>query len=529
MNTRLTSLLMSTVAALALSSCSGARHITEAQWQHPDLDAKSYYDDYQQAADENPAYGSTPDVTASESREDGRGRDPGLLDDNTFVDAGTSGFVDPQADPLSTFALDVDTGSFSVARTLLASGLLPPPESIRTEEWVNAFDYHQQAPTDSDLAVLAEAGQSPTAGDSTQVVRVGIKARDIPVARRQPVALTMVVDTSGSMDIRERLGLAKASLALLAETMRPTDTVAIVTYENTARPALPPTPIRETEAIVEAIDALRPGGSTNLAAGLRLGYRQARKAYRPDAVNAVILASDGVANVGMTNPDGLASMIARGGDQGIHLVTVGFGMGNYNDDLMEQLADRGDGFYAYVDTFAEAERLFVDELSSTLTPVANDAKVQVEFDPAVVSSYRLIGYDNRAVDDADFTDDGVDAGEIGAGHDVTALYEVELGAGVESGVVLGRATARWESVESGAVQEQTATLASADPMASPSDAFELAATVADFAQLLKGTRPVADRDVDLGSLAQRAADLEASGVDGAGELRELILQAQAAR
>ncbi|MDQ3483889.1 MAG: von Willebrand factor type A domain-containing protein, partial [Actinomycetota bacterium] len=280
---------------------------------------------------------------------------------------------------MSTFALDVDTGSFSVARTLLDSGLLPPAESIRPEEWVNAFDYHQQAPTHSDLGVEVESALAPSADDGTQVVRIGIKAREISAAQRPPVALTMVVDTSGSMDIRERLGLVKSSLALLAEHLRPTDTIAIVTYEDNARPVLPPTPIRETGAIVDAIEDLRPGGSTNLAAGLRLGYQQARAAHRPDAVNAVILASDGVANVGMTGPDALSRMIARGGDEGIHLVTVGFGMGNYNDDLMEQLADQGDGFYAYVDSFSEAERLFVDELSSTLTPVAMDAKVQVEF------------------------------------------------------------------------------------------------------------------------------------------------------
>jgi Ca-activated chloride channel family protein len=222
-------------------------------------------------------------------------------------------------------------------------------------------------------------------------------------------------------------------------------------------------------------------------------------------------------------------MISRGGDEGIHLVTVGFGMGNYNDDLMEQLADHGDGFYAYVDTFGEAERLFVDELSSTLTPVAMDAKVQVEFDSSAVSSYRLIGYDNRALADEDFTDDDVDAGEIGAGHDVTALYEVELVEGVEPGVELGTTTVRWESVATGTIEQQTGTLVAADPATPPSDPLELATTVADFAQLLKEGGPAAGRELDQGTLAKRAADLETRGVDGAAQLHDLIVQAQTAR
>lgn len=526
MNPRLTALVLSTAGVLALSSCSGARDVTDAAWQHPDLDAKSYYDDYREGAADYGA-GSPPVAATAESLDADQGREPGLLEDNTFVNAGTSGFVKASTDAVSTFALDVDTGSFSVARTLLAAGLLPPAASVRPEEWVNAFDYDQQAPTDSDLGVEVESALAPS-DPSTQVVRVGIKAREISDAQRPPVALTLVVDTSGSMNIRERLGLVQSSLALLAEHLRPTDTVAVVTYEDNARPVLPPTPVRDTSAIVTAIDDLRPGGSTNLEAGLRLGYEQARSAYQPDAVNAVILASDGVANVGMTGPDALARMISEGGDEGIHLVTVGYGMGNYNDDLMEQLADQGDGFYAYVDTFAEAERLFVDELTSTLTPVAKDAKVQVEFDPATVASYRLIGYDNRSIADDDFTDDDVDAGELGAGHDVTALYEVVLAAGVAPQTQIGDVTVRWESVETGAIEEQHQSLLAADADAEPSHAIQLATTVADLSQLLKKSLPT-DREVDLGQLAQRASNLEAEGVKGAAGLHSLILRAQSAR
>ncbi|MBA2717043.1 MAG: von Willebrand factor type A domain-containing protein [Propionibacteriales bacterium] len=529
MNPRLAALTLSAASVLALSSCSSARDVNDAGWQHPTLDAKSYYDDYQEAADDNVVLGSAPGTAAGSGSSEEQAPEPGLLEDNTFVDAGTSGFVNASTDPLSTFALDVDTGSFSVARTLLAAGVRPPRASIRPEEWVNAFDYHQPAPTDSDLGIAVDQMLAPGLSDGTHLIRVGVKAREIAADERPPVALTVVVDTSGSMDIRERLGLVKSSLALLAEQLRPADTVAVVTYEDNARPVLAPTPVRNTEAIVQAIDNLRPGGSTNLEAGLRLGYREARTAYRPDAVNAVILASDGVANVGMTGPDALARMISDGDQDGIHLVTVGYGMGNYNDDLMEQLADQGNGFYAYVDTFAESERLFVDELSSTLTPVAKDAKVQVDFDPAAVSSYRLIGYDNRALEDDDFADDSVDAGELGAGHDATALYEVTLAEGASPDAALGEVAVRWESVETGAIEEVYETLYAADAETEPSNETQLAATAADFAQLLKGSALLEGREIDLGELAQRASNLEAEGVDGAAELHALIVQAQTAR
>ncbi len=206
-----------------------------------------------------------------------------------------------------------------------------------------------------------------------------------------------------------------------------------MSFEDKARPTLEPTPISDTDAIIEAIEQLEPGGSTNLEAGLRLGYEQARAAFDPKAVNLVVLASDGVANVGDTGPDSIVDTIQEEGADGIHLVTVGYGLGNYNDHLMEQLADLGDGFYSYVDDYAEAEQLFGEDLVTTLTPVAAEARTQVSFDPALVTSYRLIGYDNRAIDDDDFTDPGIDAGELGAGHHATALYEVRLAEGVAPG------------------------------------------------------------------------------------------------
>jgi len=529
---------LTTAALFAVSSCTGSPAPPERDDPRDDIDARAYYESYESGGDEDWSLSS---LLGSSSADYSAGtgaveeaavsdeRPPGLLENNTSVDAGASDFVDTRSDALSTFALDVDTGSYSVGRTLLQQGHLPPPASIRPEEWVNAFEYGDRPPAESDLAVQVDPGLAPTLSDGTQLIRVGVQAREVTEQDRPPVALTLVVDTSGSMDIRERLGLVKSSLALLAKHPRPDDTIAVVTYEDNAKPLLEPTPVSDTETILGAIDGLRPGGSTNLEAGLRLGYKKAREAYRDDAINAVVLASDGVANVGTTGPHAITKRIAEAGAEGIHLVTVGYGMGNYNDHLMEQLADQGDGFYSYVDTFAEAERLFVTDLSGTLTTVAYDAKVQVEFDPAAVASYRLIGYDNRAIADEDFESDDVDAGEIGAGHDVTALYEVQPAEGAEPGTEVGAVTVRWQSEATGQIEEQAVALAVADPSAEPTDQLALASTVADFAQFLKGAEPVRERGVTLDQLAHRAGALQAQGVDGAVELSRLIELAQRVR
>ena len=292
------------------------------------------------------------------------------------------------------------------------------------------------------------------------------------------------------MDRDDRLGLVKDSLSILVDELEDDDTVAIVTYDDSSGVVLEPTAVSDRDEILDAIDRLRPGGSTNLEAGLREGYALASDAFRAGGLNRVVLASDGVANVGVTNPDQLAMMIRGDANRGIHLVTVGFGMGNYNDVTMEQLADQGDGFYAYVDTEDEAERLFEDELTSTLLTVAKDAKIQVEFDPEVVDSYRLIGFENRGVLDRDFRNDDVDAGELGAGHQVTAIYEVELHRGLtpdDRGDV-GEVFLRWEDPESGEVAEIDEDIDLRDIEArwtdTPAD-LRLAVVVAVFAEILR--------------------------------------------
>jgi Ca-activated chloride channel family protein len=517
--------ILGMLAVTSLAACSDDPDTDRAA-----IDPRSYYESYR--AGESDALSSSapaaiPEAGAADS---GPGGYPGVLQANTFVDAGTSGFVSTAQDPLSTFALDVDTGSYSVANELLSLGHRPPAASIRPEEWINAFEYGYPAPTDTDLGAYVDGAAAPSTADGTQLIRVGIKAREIADVDRPPVALTLVADTSGSMDIRDRLGLVRSSVALLAKHLRPDDTLAIVTYEDNARALLEPTPIGETETVLDAIDRLRPGGSTNMEAGLRMAYDQAREAYREDAINAVVLASDGVANVGMTGAGGLAGMIQRAGDDGIHLVTVGYGMGNYNDHLMEQLADQGDGFYVHVDTFDEAKQLYVEDITGTLTVVARDARAQVEFDSELVESYRLIGYDNRAIADQDFINRDVDAGEVGAGHDATALYEVQMSAvaDVVPGAEIGTVDLRWESADSDQIEESTTPVTRPDSETEADPSLRLAATVADLAQLLKGATPVAERGVTLDDLAIAAAELDADGVDGAAELGDVIRQAQRA-
>ncbi|MFV0309046.1 MAG: von Willebrand factor type A domain-containing protein, partial [Desertimonas sp.] len=450
---------------------------------------------------------------------------------NVFVDGGDSTWTVVADDRESTFGLDVDTGSFTVGRRFLDEGHLPEPESIRVEEWLNAFDYTMHPTGGGPLGVVVETVDAPRADDGTQLVRVAVSTDELAAADRPAAHLTFVIDTSGSMDIRQRLGLVQSSLALLVNELNPDDTIAIVTYGDDAVPVLAPTPVSEADTIIDAIDDLGPGGSTNMEAGLMLGYEQAREAYRADAINVVVLASDGVANVGVTDADVLTEQITQAGEQGIHLVTVGYGMGNYNDHLMEQLADQGDGFYSYVDTFEEAERLFVEDLTPTLTVVAEEAKVQVVFDDEVVEAYRLIGYENRQLDDGDFRDDTVDAGELGAGHHVTALYEVRLSADGPSeripspdGPPLGEVRLRWTSPETGEATEIDAVIP--PNAATPSTDIRLAALVADLAELLKGNEVVDERGVTLAQLHDDAELLADEDVDGADELVELIEQAQ---
>ena len=348
--------------------------------------------------------------------------------DMFFQDYGVNPSIDTEYDNLSTFALDVDTGSYTIMRNYLREGNLPPPESVRVEEYVNFFDQgYENPPTHQAFGINIDGAPSMfTQTERYQMLRVGIQGYQVQDFERKDASLTFVIDVSGSMDMDNRLGLVKRSLELLVEQLRSGDSVGIVVYGSDARILLEPVSGSDKGAILSAIYSLYPEGATNAEAGLRLGYQMAMRAFNPNGINRVILCSDGVANVGETGPDAILEEIQHFVEEGVTLTTIGFGMDNYNDVLMEQLADNGNGFYAYVDDMGEARSLFIDNLTGTLQTIALDAKVQVDFNPSVVSRYRLVGFENRAIADNDFRDNRVDAGEIGAGHSVTALYEVKL-------------------------------------------------------------------------------------------------------
>jgi Ca-activated chloride channel homolog len=345
-----------------------------------------------------------------------------------YKDYGVNPTVDPTKDRLSTFAIDVDTASYTISRRKIMEGELPPREAVRVEEFLNYFDYGYEGPKPdaaAPFAVHLDAAPSPfTAGH--HLIRVGIQGKRLTQQERKPVHLVYLVDTSGSMQSPDKIGLARKSLRLLTESLHQGDTVALCTYAGSTREILPPTGALRRGEILAAIDELAAGGSTAMESGLQIAYRLAEKTRVPGHVNRVVVLSDGDANVGATTHGDILKSIQHYKDQGITLSTVGFGNGNYKDTMMEQLADQGDGNYSYIDSEAQARRVFSEQVSQVLEVIARDVKVQVEFDPAVVKQYRLVGYENRDIADKDFRNDKVDAGEIGAGHSVTAVYDVVL-------------------------------------------------------------------------------------------------------
>ena len=345
---------------------------------------------------------------------------------DAFHDWGRNPWVDASKDHLSTFAADVDTASYTIARRKLNEGELPPAAAVRVEEFVNYFRYQFPAPTsDNPFAVVMDAAPSPLS-PGKHILRVGIATRTRSVAERKPAHLVFLVDVSGSMSAPDRLDLAKRSLRILTNNLKDGDTVSLVTYAGSSRVVLPPTGLDKKGAILAAIEELHSGGSTAMGSGIDLAYQQAMLGLQPGAISRVIVCTDGDANVGSHTHADLMKIIAGRAKEGVTLSTIGFGMGNYKDELMEQLADKGNGNNFYIDSLSAAKKVFQDQLGSTLEVVAKDVKLQVDFDPSVVARYRLVGYENRDIRDDDFRNDKVDAGEVGAGHQVTALYEVEL-------------------------------------------------------------------------------------------------------
>ena len=348
-----------------------------------------------------------------------------------YTDYGINPFVSPAKDPLSTFAIDVDTASYAIARSKLQHGTLPPFSAVRAEEFLNYFDYDYPNPQSGPFAVHLHAAPSPF-DKGHHILRVGIQAKRIAASQRKPVHLVYLVDTSGSMRNVNKLGLVKKSLQLLTNQLKVGDTVALCTYAGSTRLLLPPTGASDKPAILHAIRQLSAGGGTAMSSGIQMAYAQAERTLVKGHVNRVIVLSDGDANIGPASHEQILDSIAHYKDMGITLSTVGFGRGNYKDTMMEQLANKGDGNYQYIDSPQEARRAFGEQLGGMLEVVARDVKIQVEFDPRVVERYRLIGYENRKVADRDFRNDAVDAGEIGAGHDVTAVYDLVLQPGASA-------------------------------------------------------------------------------------------------
>lgn len=444
--------------------------------------------------------------------------------------------------PVSTFSADVDTGAYANVRRLLNQGRLPPEGAVRLEEMVNYFPYDYALPSDgSPFGVTTELAVSPW-NPHTRLLRIGIKASDRAAAELAPANLVFLVDVSGSMDRREGLPMVKSTLKLLVDQLRDQDRVSLVVYAGESRVVLQPTSGREKAKIRTAIEQLTAGGSTAGASGIELAYQMAQQAFIPKGVNRILLATDGDFNVGVSDFDSLKQMAVDKRKSGISLTTLGFGVDNYNEHLMEQLADAGDGNYAYIDNLREARKVLVDQLSSTLAVVAKNVKLQVEFNPAQVSEYRLLGYENRALKREDFSNDKVDAGEIGAGHTVTALYEIvpagekgwlePLRYGKSEPVVSGKngelamLRVRYQQPEGG--KSLLIERPIANQVATASEDLRFAAAVAAFSQQLKDGRYTGDFSLkDTETLARGARGDDRFGLRN--EFVQLVELAQSLR
>ncbi|MEM1047130.1 MAG: VWA domain-containing protein [Pseudomonadota bacterium] len=345
--------------------------------------------------------------------------------DRRFESVETNPLTLVEDKPVSTFSIDVDTASYAFVRRMLTRNALPAPADIRVEEMINYFSYDYPLPEPGAAPFRPTVAVYPTPWNAdTRLLHIGIKGRDIAASERPRANLVFLIDTSGSMNGPDRLPLLQTAFRLLVQELDGNDTVSIVTYAGAAGTVLEPTPASDRQRILDAIETLQPGGSTAGAAGIRQAYALAERGFDKDGVNRVILATDGDFNVGMSDTDQLKNYIAEKRKTGVFLSVLGFGEGNYNDGLMQVLAQNGNGNAAYIDTLKEAEKVLVTEATRTLFPIAKDVKIQIEFNPAAVSAYRLVGYETRMLRRQDFNNDRIDAGEIGSGHTVTALYEI---------------------------------------------------------------------------------------------------------
>lgn len=448
-----------------------------------------------------------------------------------------------RAEPVSTFSIDVDTGSYSNVRRMLNQGAHPPADAVRIEELINYFDYGYIPPVGRSVpfSVHTEVAPAPWA-NKRHLLRIGIQGYQVPTEQVPAANLVFLVDTSGSMRDANKLPLLKQSLRLLVKQLRPQDRVSIVAYAGSAGQVLAPTPGNEKQTIVSALDRLAAGGSTNGGAGIELAYALAAEAKIEGGANWVILATDGDFNVGTVSQSALEEMVATRRKSGVGLITLGLGGGNYNDAVAERLADVGNGHYAYIDTLNEARKVLVDAVSTSMVTIASDVKIQVEFNPALVTEYRLIGYQNRLLRQEDFNNDQVDAGEIGGGQNVTALYEIALlGSGGERVDPLRYEQATVSNPSSDELAfvklryklpgQTDSTLLTQPVLASEqapvgSESLRFAAAVAAFGDRLRGGSMVGDYDYDQVLAAVR----DARGADSyglRGEFLQMVALAQA--
>ena len=419
-------------------------------------------------------------------------------DGETYDEIIENDFIEASQENTSTFSIDVDTASYTVMRRDINNGVLPSPESVRTEEYINYFDYDYPEPADEHpFSVNMEVAPSRF-GEGLHLMRVGVKGEDIHPEDLRPTALTFLIDVSGSMQSEAKLPLVKQSLNTLIDNLRPDDTIGIVVYAGADGVVLPHTPAREAQKIKAAIDNLGAGGSTNAEAGIVTAYEMAEAAKKEAGNNRVIILTDGDFNVGKTGEQ-LFDVIEEYREKEISLTCMGYGLGNYNDYHMENLSNKGNGNYFYVDSIDEAKRVFGTELSSTLEVIAADVKIQVEFNQDAVAKYRLVGYENRVLDNEDFDDDSVDAGEIGPGHTVTAYYELELSEGVQEESLLSTVRLRYKSQygdESNLIERAIKLSQTADGFDDASESFRFAAAVIEFAEILRGSKHVDEPDMD---------------------------------
>jgi Ca-activated chloride channel homolog len=437
----------------------------------------------------DPAFAPLPDARQSQ-----------LADTEAYANAPANPVKVTAEEPVSTFSIDVDTASWSVIRSTLGMGVLPSAEQVRVEEMVNYFPYSYPAPA-AEAAFSSAVSVMPTPWNpGTRLVTIGIQGALPAVEDRPPLNLVFLIDTSGSMEGPDRLGLLRQSLTMMLAELRPDDQIAIVTYAGSAGQVLAPTKVADSAAILAALDNLSAGGSTAGAEGLELAYRVAEGMKAEGEVSRILLATDGDFNVGISDPDGLEAYVAKQRRTGTYLSVLGFGRGNLDDATMQALAQNGNGQAAYIDTLSEARKVLIDQLTGVLFPIADDVKIQVEWNPATVAEYRLIGYETRALRREDFNNDAVDAGEIGAGRQVTAIYEItapgsdalrndplRYGTTVTTPVVgaeLGFLRLRWK-----APGEDASTLIET-PITGTEEATaetRFAAAIAGFGQLLQGS------------------------------------------